>query len=291
MSYYSETVYRPPSEANSLILRITRGCSHNQCTFCTMYKDRPYEIRPLDTILGEIKQIKGQGYSPRRVFLADGNALSLPTSHLLQILHALKATFLDLERITAYAAPLDIGEKSVEDLSALHEAGLEMVYMGLESGSDKILKAVNKGVCALDFVRASQKLHAARIKMSVTVISGLGGQAHWQEHALETAAILNKMQPHYLGLLTLMLEPPSPMYTAWKNKTFDLLSPQAVLMETKVLLEHLHLDHCVFRSNHASNYFGLMGFLPEDKPRLISEIDLVIKKGDKMLRPEWYRGL
>lgn len=291
MTFYSETVYRPPSEAHSLILRLTRGCSHNECTFCTMYKDRPFEVRDLTDILKEIEQIKRSGLQPQRIFLADGNALCIKTQTLVTLLTSLKMAFPTCERITSYAAPLDVICKSKEELIELQKNGLDMVYMGLESGSERLLKNVQKGVTPAEMIQAGQLLHSAGIKMSITVISGLGGTAHWQEHAVETARVLNQIQPQYLGLLTLMLEPPGQLYQDWQSGTFTTLSSIEVLQETQLLLENLDLVDCVFRSNHASNYFSLRGNLPQDKIRLLAELEIAIASGPERLKAERYRGL
>lgn len=291
MSFHTETIYRPPSEANSLILRITRGCSHNKCTFCSMYKDRPFEVRPLEEILSQLQKAKDHDFKGQRVFLADGNALSLKASHLHTLFDALKKRLPQVSRITAYAAPQDILRHGLTDLVSLREKGLSMVYMGLESGSDLVLAAVHKGVTAAAMVEASDKLHQAGIQMSITVISGLGGRAHWHHHASETARVLSAMKPQYIGLLTLMLTPGTPLYGDWKNGTFEVLEPLEVLMETRAILENLDLDHSIFRSNHASNYLALKGTLPRDKDQLLKTLDLAIQRGQEALKPENLRGL
>lgn len=291
MFFPEDIIYRPPSEADSYILRITRGCTHNACSFCTMYRGKPFSVRPLEASLAELEALALSGYQPRRFFLADGNGLCLPAEHLESILSAIRRGFPGAQRVSCYAAPRDVLQHSDAALLSLCRSGLGLVYMGLESGSDTILTAVQKGVRAEEMVAAADKLRRAGIQMSVTVISGLGGRALWESHARETAQVLNQMQPQYLGLLTLMLAPEAPLYNAWRDGRFELLSAQEVLLETRLLIEGLSLTRCVFRSNHASNYVALSGNLPEDRGHLLSTLDRALALGAEALRPEHYRGL
>lgn len=291
MFFPEDTVYRPPSEAESYILRITRGCAHNGCSFCTMYRDRPFSVRPLASTISELRQLAAAGHRPRRFFLADGNGLCLSAEHLLAVIGEIVAVQPAVERISCYAAPRDVLQHSDADLLALRQGGLKLVYLGLESGSEQLLRAINKGVNAQEMVAAAEKLHRAGIQMSVTVISGLGGKGAWEVHARETAEVLNQMQPQYLGLLTLMLSEGAPLYQAWREGQFELLSAREVLLETQLLLEGLALKRCVFRSNHASNYVALSGTLPEDKARLLMTVKRALGGGEETFRPEGLRGL
>jgi len=256
-----------------------------------MYKDRTFALRPLEEVYSEINMFKASGYAPRRIFLADGNALCMPSKSLFELIHHLKETFPSCERISAYAAPADILAKGETSLLELKSAGLDLVYLGLESGSNQILSQIRKGATAQDMIEAAQSLRRANIHLSVTVISGLGGRDLSYVHAIETAKVLNQMQPQYLGLLTLILMPPSKMYTQWQSGDFHMLEGAEVLQETKLLLEHLTLQSCTFRSNHASNYFALKGNLPTEKIRLIAKLDKAIEEGSAALRSEHTRGL
>lgn len=288
---YEGMVYRPPSEARSLILQTTIGCSHNKCTFCYMYKDKKFRVRKMDEILEDLKGVKAQyGDFSNNIFLADGNALCLSTDKLVTILDTIKELFPSSGRIGIYSAPKDILNKSLEDLKTLKAHGIDIAYLGVESGSDKVLKDCIKGVTQEEMILAGQKMVEAGIKLSVMVISGLGGAKDWKNHALESAKVVNAIQPDYLALLTLLTPEGTPLYDSIQKGEFELLDPKGVLEETKLMVEHLDLKHCVFRSNHVSNYLSLAGNFPEDKDKLIKMIDNAISdKGT--LRDEWMRQL
>ncbi|MBS7526262.1 radical SAM protein [Fusibacter paucivorans] len=288
---YEGAVYRPPSEARSLIIQTTIGCSHNQCTFCYMYKEKKFRVRKMEAILADLQDVKAQyGDITNNFFLADGNALCLGTDKLITILKTIKTLFPSSGRIGIYAAPKDILNKTPEDLSLLKANGIEIAYLGIESGSDKVLKDVNKGVTQQEMVEAGQKLKASGIKLSTMVISGLGGSADWELHAEESAKVVNAIQPDYLALLTLLTPEGTPLYDSIQNGTFKLLDPTDVLVETRRMLEKIELNDCVFRSNHVSNYLSLAGHFPEDKPKLLDAIDHSL--GDQRhLRDEWMRQL
>lgn len=290
--HYEGVVYRPPSEAYSLILQLTVGCSHNACTFCDMYKDKRFRIRPWEEFAEDINTAKKYHRDTRKIFLADGNCLTVDTAYLLRVLKSLRENFSDLERIAAYAGPKDVLGKSDVELADLRDAGLGILYLGVETGSDLLLKAVRKGVTAAEMVEAGQKIKKAGIKLSVTVISGLGGKESWQEHALETAKVINAIDPDYLGLLTLMLRPGTPLYRKYEKGEFVPLDAKQVMQETLLMLENLNLTRCIFRSNHISNYVSLAGTLPQDKERLLRTVREVLEKNDgHFYRPENLRHL
>jgi len=270
---YEGTVYRPPSEARSLIIQVTIGCSHNKCTFCSMYKDKKFRIRPIEDIIEDLNMARKHYPVVRRIFLADGDALVLKTSDLIRILNYIDKTFPECERVSIYATPSDILNKTVEELKALKYNGINMMYMGIESGNDKILSYINKNVNSEEIKEAGRKVKAAGIKLSTTLISGLGGKDNLEGHAIDSAKLINAINPDYIGLLTLMLEENTPLYNDYKNNTFSLLTPREIMLETKMFIENLEVKDSVFRSNHASNYISLSGTLSEDKERLIKEIN------------------
>ncbi|MBS4025984.1 MAG: radical SAM protein [Clostridia bacterium] len=289
MRYFGK-VYRPPSEANSLIIQVTLGCSHNKCTFCSAFREKEFSVRPLDEVLEDFNSARKAYSYVEKIFLADGDALVLPNKYLVPVLKHIKKLFPECQRVGAYASATDILRKKPEELIELQQLGLGIVYLGLESGSEKILQAVEKNIATEDMIAACHKLKKAGITSSVTMISGLGGVALWQEHALESALVVSQMDPDYLGLLTLMVEEGTELYDQVKKGEIQLLTPREVAIETKLFLEKLMVTNCVFRSNHASNYLVLKGILPGDKERLIVEIEAAIARGDNY-RPESYRRL
>ena len=287
---YFGSVYRPPSEARSLIVQVTYGCSHNTCAFCSMYKAKKFTLRPMEEILEDFRLAR-QAYSKvGRIFLADGDALIRPAADLERILEVIAELFPECERVTCYASPSSIHKRTPEELKRLRERNLTMVYMGLESGCDEVLKRMRKGHTAADIVAAGQKINAAGINLSVTAISGLGGVELWREHAMDTAAALSAMKPAYIGLLTLMVEPGTPLYDWVEKGQFQLLDSHQVLEETALLVAQLDCEGAVFRMNHASNYLTLKGTLNEDKQALLKRIHSAMS-GRTDLRPEYFRAL
>ena len=287
---YKGSVYRPPSEAYSLIVQVTYGCSHNTCAFCSMYKAKKFELRPMEEILEDF-DLARQAYSKvGRIFLADGDALIRPAADLERILEYIAQKFPECERVTCYASPSSIQKRTPEELKRLRERNLTMVYMGLESGCDEVLKRMRKGHTAAEIVSAGQKINAAGIDLSVTAISGLGGVELWREHAMDTAKALSAMKPAYIGLLTLMVEPGTPMYDWVQTGQFRLLDSRQVLEETALLVAQLDCEGAVFRMNHASNYLTLKGTLNEDKQALLKRIHSAMS-GRTDLCPEYFRAL
>lgn len=288
---YEGSVYRPPSEANSLILQVTIGCAHNICTFCSMYKGDKFRIRPLDEVIEDLKWARDRYRHIDRIFLADGDALVLKNHLLVTILDTISDLFPECKRTSIYGSPKDVLRKTEVELKELRDKGLEMIYIGGESGSDRILDAVKKGVTADELVEAVQKIERSGIKASVTFISGLGGKTQWKDHAVETGRVISRMSPSYVGLLTLMVEPGTELYDDIQAGRFNLLSPEEVMAETRLLIENIDLKKkCVFRSNHASNYLSLRGDLPRDKQALLGQIKSVMEnKG--VLKDERFRML
>ena len=287
---YEGSIYRPPSEAWSLIIQATIGCSHNKCSFCSMYKDKKFRIRKTEEILDDIKEARMYYKSIKRVFLADGDALMIKTTELLRILQFIKEWIPECERVGIYASPKSIMLKTSEELKLLREAGLGIAYLGLESGSDEILRRINKGADSEEIVKAGLRIKDSGILLSVTLISGLGGAKLWKEHALESANAISRMKPDYLGLLTLMVEPGTKLYDEVSKGEFELLTPQQVALETIELLKNIDAEGCVFRSNHASNYLSLKGTLNKDREMLIKQLNEAIE-GQVDFRDEFLRGL
>ena len=287
---YEGRVYRPPSEAKSLIIQITIGCRHNQCTFCSMYKDKSFRIRSEEEIYRDLVEMSRlYGNLPLRIFLADGDGLTIETEYLLKILSWIRRLFPHCQRVTAYGTASDVLKKTVSELVALRQAGLAMVYLGAESGDDRILKSIRKGLTVDQMIRAGRKLRESGILLSLTLISGIGGRKGLQDHALQSAELVTAIKPEYLGFLTLMLEEGAPMLEEVREGKMELLRPEEVLTEMRLFLEHVNSEGTVFRANHASNYLNLRGNLNRDIPRMLHQIDEAEK--NRSFRPESWRGL
>ncbi len=289
---YEGDVFRPPSESRSLILQATIGCSHNRCTFCVSYNRKKFRERSLDEIFSDIALTARLLPRTRRIFLADGNALAIPFSKLLKILQELNSAFPSLERVSLYANTQDLLQKSVAELRELGSSKLGMIYLGLESGSAKVLAAVKKGVTPEQVVKGTAKAKAAGIPLSITVVNGLAGVEGSTEHARETAGLLNIIDPEYLGLLSLMAVPGTIIHRRIKQGLMTPLTPWDLLLEIKMIVENLNLTNCIFRANHASNYLPLKAVLSRDQESLLAGLDDVIKqKAPGSLRSEYLRGL
>ena len=287
MPPYDFPLWRPPSEGDNLIIQATLGCRFNRCSFCSMYKEKGYQARPLEAVFADIDLAAREWPGAHRVFLADGDAYNLPTETLLAIAGRLKERFPALQRITAYATPFNILAKPPEEIAALKEARLGLVYLGIESGADRLLKAINKG-SAKQMEAALARARETGLKLSATVILGLGGRAHWQEHIEATAEMINRQPPTYLSTLQLQLDPAiAPGFFDRFGEPFQWQDDQGVLKELRLLIEKLAPPApVIFRSNHASNALALAGTLPKDRDKLLAEID-----GAHTLRPRWLRGL
>ncbi len=285
---YEGTIYRPPSEAYSLIIQHTIGCARNDCTFCSMYKDKTFRIRKPGEVIDDLLDVRRRYRGPvDKIFLADGDALIAKTDDLLEVLQAVKRIYPECERVTSYGAPADILLKSPEELRSLYEAGLKMVYVGLESGDDEVLRAVKKGVTSAQIVEAGQKLRKSGMKLSLTVISGLGGRARLKEHAILSAKCVSAIKPEYLGFLTLMVIPGTPLYDDVENGRFELLTAPEVAEEMILFLENVDSESTVFRSNHISNYINLRGTFNRDNARLIAQVKDAMRHD--AYKPEFYR--
>jgi len=289
---YHGTVIRPPSEADSYILQVTYGCSHNRCTFCGTYVDKPFDVRPLEEVLKDVAMAGAMAPNTCRVFLADGNALVLDTPRLVAVLDALRSAFPRLRRIGTYANARDVLRKTESELADLHQRRLEIVYLGLESGSDEVLRRVHKEATAAEMIDAVHRLKCAGIRTSVIALLGLGGTELSSVHAEETGRVVTAMDPESLSLLTLMLVPGTGRHRQWQSGAFQLPDPAEMLHELRRLLACLEgLSRCVFRTNHASNYLPLAGTLSRDKAGLLAAIDEALGQGRRALRPEAWRAL
>lgn len=291
MRYYG-TVVRPPSEADSYILQVTYGCSHNRCTFCGTYLDKSFRVRAVEDVLEDIALAQKRVPDTCRVFLADGNAMVLSTRRLVTVLDAMQAAFPRLRRVGAYANARDLLGKTDAELAELRQRRLEIVYLGLESGSDEVLRRVRKEATAAEMVDAASKLKRAGMRASVIALLGLGGKDLSAAHAEETGRVVSAMDPEYLSMLTLMLVPGTELYRQWQSGTFQLPEPAELLHELRQVVANLDgVSRCVFRTNHASNYLPLAGTLSRDKATLLATIDEALSRGRSALRPEAWRAL
>jgi len=288
---YDIPLYRPPSEARSLILQATLGCSHNGCSFCYMYKDKRFRVKREDVLFEEIKIAAAEYPSAGRVFLADGDAMALSAERLERILDRLAASFPRLQRVTAYANPANLLAFSVEELRRLRAKGLSILYYGVETGDPELLVKIGKGSDPDQMAEGCSRASEAGIKLSVTVILGLAGRGGSLRHARMTAQLLNRIQPRYLSALTLMLGPWKERYASSMGPGFEFNSALDDIRELRALVAGLETDRCIFRSNHASNYLALAGTLLKDREALLGEIDLALDDPGGRLRPEWSRGL
>ena len=287
MRYYG-SVYRPPSEAYSLIVQVTYGCSHNTCAFCGMYKEERFALRPLAEVLEDFHLARQYYRNVGRIFLADGDALIRKVSDLVTILDTIRELFPECERVSSYASPSSLQIRTDEELQLLRDKGLTLLYMGLESGCDDVLKLMRKGHTSAEIVECGQKVKRNGIGLSVTAITGLGGPELMEAHAVDTAKALNAMNPEYIGILTLVVEDGTPLQDWVREGKFHLLTPAQVLQETKLMVESFDSPGSVFRMNHASNYLSLKGTLNEDKEAMLAQIRRA-ERHMETLRPEGWR--
>lgn len=289
---YIEPVFRPPSEAHSLILPVTNGCSWNKCTFCEMYTapQKKFAVRDEQQVLSEIQRVSEQ-MIVLRVFLADGDALALSTRRLLTILQAIKTHLPTVQRVSSYCLPSNLKNKSVSELQELADAGLRMVYVGAESGDDEVLAKVNKGETYASTLSALNKLGEAGITRSVMILNGLGGRSLSAQHADQSAALMNETQPEYLSTLVVSF-PLGDVRFKQRFTEFAQLDQHGLFVELQRLISQLELRDTVFRSDHASNYLPLKGTLGADKTRFLAQLQQAIEQPETMaLRQEWQRGL
>lgn len=291
---YIEPVFRPPSEAKSLILQVANGCSYNNCTFCDMYTAPQKKFKPkaITEIEKEIKSVAAKMPGLTRIFLADGDAMTLSYRRLKEILECINQHFPNMERVTAYCLPRNIKNKTVDELAELRKMGLTMVYVGCESGDDKVLECVKKGETFETSKAALVKLKAAGIKSSVMILNGLGGRKFSEQHAINTARLMNETQPEFVSTLVVSFPMGEERFREGFNGEYESLQQSDLFQEIRTFIANLELTNTVFRSDHASNYLVLKGNLGADKQAMLDKIDLALNKpGAIPLRQEWQRGL
>lgn len=282
---YEGTIYRPPGERNSYLLQVTVGCSHNACTFCGMYKDKVFHVRDMADILEDIRMAKAYYGDVTRVFLCDGDAIGMETEDLLRILRALYEAFPSLTKVGIYAGPRSTLSKTPEELQALRKAGLTRAYLGVETGSDTLLKQIGKGVDAAQMLRAGTMLREAGLDLWAMVLLGLAGSGKGLAHIQDTVALIDRMKPSHLSLLTLMLEPGTKLYADWRQGKFVPCTPEEILLEVRCLVADLTVDPLHFTCDHASNYLPLKGTLGEERERFLAALDAALE-GKRRIRPE-----
>jgi len=292
MIQYEGTLYRPPSEANSLILQATVGCSYNECSFCGMYRDKRFRVRPLAELEREIDWARERLGSVRKVFLADGDALVAKASFLHAVLERLRDTFPDLARVSCYASPQALAVRSADEMRSLRDAGLTLYYLGIESGHDAVLERLVKGVDAAEMVRVARRAGDAGVKLSTMILLGAGGRALSREHAEASARVVNAIQPRFVSTLVMTPVEGTPLWEEDRRGAVDHLTPVELAAELRAFLAALDLRGSVFRSNHASNTLALAGTLPRDREALVASLDAVLRNPESApFVPDWLRGL
>ncbi len=288
--HYEGNIIRPPSEANSILLQVTAGCSRNKCTFCGTYAGERFRIKSDDIIMADIAFAANYCKNQRRLFLCDGDALIIPQKRLRRILSEIRGRLPWVTRVGAYANAKSLKMKTPAELEELKSLGLGIFYMGLETGDDVTLKAINKGATAETMIAMGKKARAAGIKLSITVLLGIAGRERSGVHAEETGRVLSAIDPEYVGALSLMLIPGTPLYDDYQAGTFPLISPPEMLQELRTMIAHTDLSRGLFHANHASNYLPIKARLPRDKEETLALIDAALA-GDVGLKPEWMRAL
>ncbi len=289
---YEGAIYRPPSEADSLILQVTIGCSHNKCTFCGSFKEKKFRVRSLEEVKEDIEEAKQYARYILKAFIADGDALIIPQKRLVPIVQLIKDSFPRLERIGIYGNTKSILKKSVEELKTLKGLGVGIIYLGVESGDQVTLDKVCKGTTLDKTAEASKRVKDAGIILSVTVLLGLGGVERSRIHAEETGKFLSRIDPDYAGALSVIVVPGTPLAEEVKKGTFVVPDPYMLLEELAAMIKNTDVTHTYFASNHASNYLPVKAWLPEEKEKTLKAIEHVLKKRDpSLLRPEFMRAL
>jgi len=289
---YVGRIFRPPSEAHSLLVQVTIGCSHNRCSYCDMYRDKAFRVKPLERVEADLLEAAEYGPRFRRAFLCDGDALILPTKKLLAVLELVRRHTPWVERVGIYGDTRSVARKSVGELKELRDAGLGIVYHGIESGDDEVLVRIDKGATAAECVATAELLRAAGILHSVMVLLGIGGEALSEQHARNTAATLTRMNPPYVGALTTTVVPGTPLWDEQQAGRFALPGKFELLGELRTIVAGSELTACRFSANHASNYLPIRASLPEHKGPLVELLDAVLRDRDESkLKPEWLRGL
>jgi radical SAM superfamily enzyme YgiQ (UPF0313 family) len=291
---YTEPVFRPPSEARSLILQVTNGCSWNNCTFCEMYTQpqKRFRLKPQQDIEKELAAVAESGIPVRRIFLADGDAMTLSFRRLKLIMEAIRRYLPGIQRVSSYCLPRNLKNKSVSELAELETMGLTLYYVGCETGDDLVLDRVNKGESYDSSLAALKKIKACGAKGSVMILNGMGGKRYSEQHAVNSALLMNEAQPEYLSTLVVSFPAGVDRYQAGFKGEFEPLDQNGLFQEMYWLLDTLDLENTIFRSDHASNYLVLKGTLNRDKPRLLDTVGTALEHpGSVALRPEWMRGL
>jgi radical SAM superfamily enzyme YgiQ (UPF0313 family) len=288
--HYEGMIIRPPSEANSILLQVTVGCSRNKCTFCGTYRGERFRIKTDEVIFKDIAFAAEHCKRQRRVFLCDGDALVIPQKRLLRILKEIQRKLPWVTRVGIYANAKSIEMKTLEQLQQLRQHGLGIAYMGVETGDDDTLKKIRKGTSADEMIQMGKKLRRAGIKLSITVLLGIAGRQRSHIHARETGRVLSAIDPDYVGALSLMLIPGTPLCNDYEAGAFTLIEPQEMLAELKVMLENTNLTRGLFHANHASNYLPIKARLPKDKAATLRLIDQALA-GRVSLKPEYLRAL
>jgi len=288
---YEGVVYRPPSEASSLLIQCTIGCPHNKCTFCPMYKEVAFRIRPVAEIKEDLRQAREYyGDAVQTMFLPDGNTILMKTDQLVEILEYARELFPGLRRITSYGSARFLNLKTAEELKRLRAAGLDRIHSGMESGDDVVLARIVKGATAEDIISAGRKVKEAGMELSENVLIGIGGRERTREHALASAAVLSAIDPDFIRLRTFIPLAGTPLYEEWRRGGFGLLSPHEALRETALFIENLAATGCLY-SDHHSNYAYVNGRLPQDKPAMLASIDKLLAQPEAFFRPPAAGGL
>ncbi len=288
--HYEGMMIRPPSEANSILLQVTLGCSHNKCTFCGTFREKRFNIKKDDVIFEDIEFAKEYCKRQNRLFICDGDAMIVPQKRLVKILKQIKDRLPWVERVGLYANTKGIGMKTDEQLKELYDLGVTIAYMGLESGDDQILKEIKKGADSAKMIKMGRRVKQSGIKLSVTVLNGLGGRKDSKRHALETGRVLSAIDPDFVGALSLMLVPGTELNDQYERGDFELISPEEILEELGLMIASTHLSNGLFHANHASNYLPIRAKLPEDKEKTLELISQALK-GKVELKPEFMRAL
>ena len=289
---YEGSLFRPPSEANSLILQATLGCSYNECTFCAMYLDKPFRVRPIEELEAEITWAAKNMPGVTKVFLADGDALVAKASYLAAILRKLRASFPALRRVSCYASPQALAIRSVAEMQELRELGLTLYYLGIESGNDTVLERLKKGVDSEEMIRVARKAGEAGVKLSTMILLGVGNRDLGRAHAQDSARVVNAIAPRFVSTLVVTPVDGTELYSETERGEFELLDPIELAHELREFLAGLELKSTVFRSNHASNYLSVAGNLPKDKERMLAALDEALNSPEAApFKPEWLRGL
>ena len=288
--HYEGMMIRPPSEANSILLQVTLGCSHNKCTFCGTFREKRFNIKKDDIIFQDIEFAKTNCQRQDRLFICDGDALIVPQKRLVNILKRIKERLPWVQRVGLYANTKGIAMKSDEQLKELRDLGVKIAYMGLESGDDIILKEIKKGADSSKMIKMGKRVRQAGIQLSITVLNGLGGRKSSKSHALETGRVLSAIDPEFVGALSLMLVPGTELFEQHEKGDFELINPEEMLEELRLMIASTHLSNGLFHANHASNYLPIRAKLPEEKEKTLELISQALK-GNMALKPEHMRAL